>query len=181
MKNPIATIYMGSGKKIVFELYPDAAPNACRSFITLANSGCFDHWVIDRVVPGFVIEPSYSDFDRPECRFRIAAECAAAGFDNPIHIEEGVVALGGDGETYASGSDFFITLGGCDRLDGRYPAFGRVIEGWDEVKRLESVLLKDIPSPFDNIVIKRPVVDEVMKMVCVETFGAVYDPPEKME
>ena len=37
-KNPVATIEMEDGSKIKIELYPDAAPNTVRNFISLANS-----------------------------------------------------------------------------------------------------------------------------------------------
>ena len=37
--NPIATIEMESGAKIVAELYPDVAPQSVYNFIELANSG----------------------------------------------------------------------------------------------------------------------------------------------
>ena len=63
-KHPIATIEMSSGKNIVIELYPEEAPNTCASFIWLANRGRYDNKTVDRIVPGFVIQPSYSEIGR---------------------------------------------------------------------------------------------------------------------
>jgi peptidyl-prolyl cis-trans isomerase B (cyclophilin B) len=37
--NPIATITMENGSKIVCELYPEIAPESVRNFISLANRG----------------------------------------------------------------------------------------------------------------------------------------------
>lgn len=39
MKNPVVTIEMMDGKKIVAELYPDIAPNTVRNFVSLASKG----------------------------------------------------------------------------------------------------------------------------------------------
>ena len=36
-KNPIVTIEMENGKKIVAELYPHIAPNTVKNFVTLVN------------------------------------------------------------------------------------------------------------------------------------------------
>jgi len=38
MKNPVITIEMENGTKIVAELYPDKAPNTVNNFISLVKS-----------------------------------------------------------------------------------------------------------------------------------------------
>ena len=136
MKNPIATIKMNSGKKIVIELMPECAPNTVNSFIYLAEKGLFDNREIKRIVPGFVIQPTYDSFDRqPECNIAIEGEFRANGFENNLKIEKGVVALGGDGEKISGSSCFFITLSdeAGAKLDGKFAGFGKVIKGYDEV------------------------------------------------
>lgn len=178
--NPIATIEMASGRKIVAELYPEEAPNTCASFIWLANRGCYDNKTVDRIVPGFVIQPSYSEFDREECRYEIAGEFLGNGFPNHLKNDVGCLAMGGDGETKASGSEFYFTLGYHKRLDGNYPVFGKVIEGWEEVKRLEQVELVPVPCPYPGIEINRPKIPEVIVRVRVETFGQSYPEPVRL-
>lgn len=49
--------------------------------------------------------------------------------------------------------------------------FGKVIEGWDEVERLEHVELVNVPCSHPGIEINRPVTPETMVRVRVETFG----------
>ena len=39
MENPIMTLTMEDGGKIVAELYPEKAPQSVRNFISLANKG----------------------------------------------------------------------------------------------------------------------------------------------
>ena len=40
--NPIATLHMKNGKKIVIELLPESAPNTVNSFIYVASKGYMD-------------------------------------------------------------------------------------------------------------------------------------------
>ena len=54
--NPIATITMENGAKIVCELYPDIAPESVRNFISLAGRGFYNGLIFHRVIPGFMIQ-----------------------------------------------------------------------------------------------------------------------------
>ena len=74
MQNPVATIQMQNGNVITIELRPDQAPNTVASFIDLANAGCYDGWSIARIVPGYVVDASYSAFDQERCKYLIANE-----------------------------------------------------------------------------------------------------------
>ena len=56
MANPIATIEMENGGKIVMELFPDVAPQSVRNFVTLAQSGFYDGLIFHRVISGFMIQ-----------------------------------------------------------------------------------------------------------------------------
>ena len=179
-QHPIATIEMENGSRIVIELYPEEAPNTCASFIWLANRGRYDQKTVDRIVPGFVMQPSYTEFDHEECRYEIEGEFSANGFPNHLKNDVGAVAMGGDGESRASGSEFYFTLGYHPRLDGHYPVFGKVIQGWEEVQRLERGPLVPVPSPCPGIEINRPEPPVVMARVRVETFGKTYPEPTRL-
>lgn len=174
--NPIATILMTSGNEIKIELYPDIAPNTTNSFIYLAQKGCFDQKPIRRIVKDFVIQPSYNSFENdPECDFSIEGEFIANGFDNKLPLDKYAVAMGGDGERYASGSCFFIVVGeNIQRLAGRYPGFGRVISGFEEIERLLEVETFPVESGIPGVMINEPRVPEVMVKVSIETYG--YEP-----
>ncbi|MDR3119832.1 MAG: peptidylprolyl isomerase [Clostridiales bacterium] len=176
-KHPIVTITMVSGADIVMELYPENAPNACRSFLHLIRRGLYDGQAIRRVVPGFVIQPSYSAFENPEMDYEIAGEFSAAGFPGGLKNETGCVAMAGNGLDRASGSEFFITLADDQRLDGRFTVIGRVVSGWGEVKRIERVATKPVPCDVPDVIINEPVVPEIMQKVSAETFGADCPPP----
>jgi len=177
MPNPIASIEMSSGKKIVIELLPESAPNTVNSFIWVAKNGYYDNQAIIRIVPGFVIQSSYRNFDNPLLARRLAGEFASNGWENGAANQPGCVAMGGDGKQYASCCGFYITLEYHQRLDGNYPVFGRIIEGWDEVRRIENVATTPVDSGKLGVEINQPIDPEVMVKVTVETFGVDYPDP----
>ena len=58
MKHPIAKMYTGQGV-ITIELFPEYAPNTVASFIWAARQNMYKERLIKRIVPGFVLQPSY--------------------------------------------------------------------------------------------------------------------------
>lgn len=180
-KNPIATLQMSSGNTIKIEIFTQEAPNTAASFIWLANQGAFDNRTIKRIVPDFVIQPSFNAFEKDErCDFMIQGEFRANGFNNRLPLTPYAVAMGGDGETLASGSCFFIVVGeAMDKLDGKYPGFGRVIEGFEEVDRLVRVPLKGVETDLPGVVVNEPLQMETIVKITVETFGETFSEPVK--
>lgn len=181
MKNPIATIELSNGGRIVMELFPTFAPNTVASFIWLANQGAFDQRSINRIVPGFVIQPSYTGFDKdPVCDYMIEAETRFNGHENPLTLAPFTVAMGGDGETLASGSCFFFVMGEhYERLDGKYPGFAKVVEGEALLSEMEQLPMKAVATDLPGVSVNVPETPILMEKVWVETFGQAYPEPEK--
>ncbi len=71
----------------------------------------------------------------------------------------------------SAGSQFFIMVENSPHLDGQYAAFGRVMEGMDVADRI----VKSKRNHMD-----KPLEDQKMKKVTVETFGADYSQFEKL-
>ena len=61
-QNPIVTIEMEDGGKIVAELYPDLAPISVNNFISLVKKGFYDGLIFHRVISGSV---SYTHLTLP--------------------------------------------------------------------------------------------------------------------
>ncbi len=174
-RHPMATIRMAGGAEIVVELYPEEAPNTVNSFIYLARQGVFDHYAIQRVVPGWVLDVSYTAFGRDECKYLIANESPSQGFPNHLKVEPGVIAMGGYGPDEIAGGEWYFPYT-SENLDGRYPAFGRVLRGWEEVERIEKVPLRPVPTR-QQLEINEPITPEIIESVTVETFGVTYPEP----
>ena len=88
--------------------------------------------------------------------------------------------MAGDGDKEAHGCEFFITLSdeAGEKLQGKFAAFGKVVDGFDEVTRIESVPLVQVYPDGVGATIKQPVNDEFMLDMEVETFGVEYPRPE---
>lgn len=180
MKNPIATMTMKNGNKIIMELFPKEAPNTVNCFIFLAKNGLFDDREIKRIAPNFVLQPTYDSFGKdPRCNVAIDGEFKANGFSNNLKIEKWVVALGGDGEKMSGGSCFFITLSdeAGKKLDGKFAGFGRVVEGFKEIERIISVKTRSVDVGIEGVIVNEPLISEIISSVEIDTFGVDYDEP----
>lgn len=178
MKHPEARIRTEMAE-ITVELFPEQAPNTVASFIRLAREGVFDGQSISRIVPGFVIQPFFLEEDE-RMNVIIANESTAFGFDNTLPFVRGTVAMGA-AEDMASGSSFFFTLTdeAGERLNGRFPAFGLVRTGFEELDRIEHLELKEWTDPAlpENVKVFIPAKPERILSITVETWGDEYPEP----
>ncbi len=176
--NPIATMTLGSGGVIRMELYPEIAPHAVTSFVYLARKGVFDHYPIERIVPGWVLDMSYHAFHNPEACYFIPNDVKSGQF---LEAEFGAVGLGGYGEPQIAGGEFFFPLEHCPTITGTYPIFGKVTEGLTELRRLERVETYAVPfAESTDVKINTPVRPEFIRQVTVETFGVDYGQPVRL-
>jgi len=172
MQNPVVTIEMENGDIIKVELYPDVAPNTVKNFISLVNKNYYDGLIFHRVIKGFMIQggcPQGTGMGGPG--YQIKGEFSHNGFDNSLRHTEGVISMARSAMPNSAGSQFFIMHKNSPHLDGEYAAFGKVIEGMDVVNKIA-----DVRTDYSD----RPVEEQKMKKVTVDTFGETYDEPEKM-
>ena len=165
-RNPVATIEMAGGGRMVVELYPEIAPNTVANFIELANSGYYDGLIFHRVIAGFMIQggdPTGTGMGGPG--YSIRGEFAANGFENDLSHERGVISMARASNPDSAGSQFFIMHGDAPYLDGSYAAFGRVIEGIETVDAIAAT-----PTDAND----RPLEEQVIASVTVDTKGAAY-------
>lgn len=171
-QNPVVTITMENGEVIRAQLYPELAPNSVKNFLSLVNKGYYDGLIFHRVIEGFMIQggcPDGTGMGGPG--YCIPGEFAENGFKNDLKHTEGVLSMARAQHPDSAGSQFFIMHKAAPHLDGSYAAFGKVIEGMDVVNSIATV-----PVDYND----RPTVPQVMKTVTADTFGIVYDEPEKL-
>lgn len=174
MENPIMTLTMTDGGKIVCELYPEKAPQSVRNMISLANKGFYDGLIFHRVISGFMIQggcPNGNGMGGPG--YEINGEFAGNGFrQNDLIHETGVLSMARTMAPNSAGSQFFVMVAPAPHLDGQYAAFGQVLEGEEvaiDISRVQRNMMNDKP--------KTPVVIESIR---VDTQGVDYPAPEKM-
>ena len=171
-QNPIVTITMKSGDVIKLELYPDIAPISVNNFISLINKKFYDGLIFHRVIRGFMIQggcPDGTGMGGPG--YSIKGEFAQNGVANNLVHDAGVLSMARAMNPNSAGSQFFIMHKNSPHLDGSYAAFGKVVEGMDIVNKIA-----ETPTDYSD----RPLEDQVMETVTVDTFGETYPEPEKL-
>lgn len=171
-KNPVVTITMKDGGVIKLELYPDIAPISVNNFISLINRKFYDGLIFHRVIRGFMIQggcPEGTGMGDPG--YSIKGEFAQNGVENSLKHTEGVLSMARSMDPDSAGSQFFIMHRNAPHLDGGYAAFGKVTEGMDVVNRIA-----ETATDYSD----RPLEDQVMESVTVDTFGIVYPEPERL-
>ena len=172
-QNPIVTFEMENGGRMVAELYPDKAPNTVNNFISLVQSGFYNGLIFHRVIPGFMIQggdPTGTGMGGPG--YSIKGEFSANGFKkNTLKHTRGVLSMARSMMKDSAGSQFFIMVEAAPHLDGQYASFGKVIEGMEVADAIVSVRTDRMDKPME---------DQRMKAVTVETFGVDYPAPEKV-
>ena len=171
MNNPVVTIEMENGDVIKAELYPEKAPNTVNNFISLVKKGYYDGLIFHRVIRGFMIQggcPQGTGMGGPG--YSIRGEFAQNGFANDLKHTEGVLSMARAMHPDSAGSQFFIMHKAAPHLDGAYAAFGKVTEGMDAVNRIA-----EVRTNYSD----RPMKEQKIKKMTVETFGVDYPEPEK--
>jgi peptidylprolyl isomerase len=131
-KQYFATVKMAKGGEFVIQLYPDKAPITVNSFVFLARQGFFNGVTFHRVLEGFMAQggdPTGTGGGGPGYSF--VNEDSDLKFD-----KAGVVAMANAGRD-TNGSQFFITFGPQEQLNGDYTIFGQVTSGMDVVNGLK--------------------------------------------
>ena len=170
--NPKVTFEMESGSKMVAELYPEIAPNTVNNFISLVKKGFYDGLIFHRVIPGFMIQggdPDGRGTGGPG--YGIRGEFLSNGFVNELKHTKGVLSMARAMHPDSAGSQFFIMSDPAPHLDGQYAAVGKVIEGLETIDEIISV-------PTDMM--DRPMREQKIKSVTVDTFGIEYPEPETL-
>ena len=149
MANSTATFDTTKGSFTV-EIFEDRMPITAKNFLDLAKSGFYDGLHFHRVINGFMIQfgcPHSADPSSPR-----------AGTGGPPHgtipdehpedaklsNEPGTLSMANTGRPNSGGSQFFINTVHNHYLDwfspgpSKHPVFGKVIEGMDVVKAIET-------------------------------------------
>jgi len=141
--------------EMVIELYIDKMPITSENFIKLSQIGFFTELVFHRVIDDFVIQGGgyYSNGTHKKSPY---APIVLEIHPEIMHVD-GAISMARTNDPNSATSQFFICDGSQHQLDGKYSAFGKVINGLDVLRDIASVETKTRYSkedwPVEDIII----------------------------
>jgi peptidyl-prolyl cis-trans isomerase B (cyclophilin B) len=141
--------------EIALEFLPAIAPEHVRNFLQLAAAGVYDGTPFHRVVKGFVIQGgalAHRTSPVTSSQQKFVRTLPPEFSETPNG--EGTVSMARGDDPASASTSFFICVGQCRTLDGKYTVFGRVAAGMDVVKAIESLEV-DGETPKEPIVVTK--------------------------
>ncbi len=170
-----ATITMADYAPMTFELFPDQAPITVANFVQVANSGFYDGLTFCRIVQGYVIQSGSPDNDiMTDSDFHIVGEFGQNGIPTGLDHRRGAISMARDDAPDTAGTQFFITHQDAHKLDGRYAAFGYMLEGFDTLDAIAS-LETNGPETWN-----KPLCAPVITAIRVTTDGETPPPVQRI-
>ena len=102
--------------------------------------------------------------------YSIKGEFIMNNFNNELLHKRGVLSMARSQSPNSAGSQFFIMVDDAPHLNAQYASFGQVIEGMEAVDKIVAAQRDYNDRPLEN---------QIMEKVTVETFGVDYPEPEK--
>jgi len=168
--NPVATITMEDGSQMRIELFLQKAPNTVANFVELAEEGFYDGLYFHRVLPGCLVQtgdPTGSGTGGPG--YSIKGEFLENGFEgNDISHMRGTVSMARQSGFDTAGSQFFILEGSYPEYDGKYAAFGKLMDD-ASLAVLDSIALVNVDGHY------KPLEKNVIASIRVDTQGYEYE------
>lgn len=166
--NPENIVHMETSKgKIVIRLMPDVAPNHVDRIKTLTSEGFYDGIIFHRVIDGFMAQtgdPTGTGTGGSELP-NLKAEF------NDTNFGRGALGMARSASEDSANSQFFICFDDCSFLNGQYTVFGQVIEGMENVDRINRGEPPVQPDQIVTMRLEQPIVPkaEVHEEGMIET------------
>lgn len=143
--NPRVSMEIENRGKLVIELFPKDAPKTVEHFLDLVKKGFYNnvrfHRVENKPRPFIAVtgDPLTKTLPLDDARVGTGGSGKKIPFEkNNVPFLNGTLGLVRDEKDINSGdSQFFICIGNQRFLDGKYVAFGRVVEGLDIVPKIQ--------------------------------------------
>ncbi len=163
-KQATATIETAVGNMTV-EFFLDKAPKHVENFLSLAKKGFYDKTRFHRVIPGFMIQggdPNTKEDNSASWGTGGPGYSVDAEF-NDVHHERGVLSMARSSDPNSAGSQFFVVHGEAGFLDNQYPAFGKVVDGFEALDAIANAPCKpggEGSQPVEPVQVVRVTVNE---------------------
>ncbi|KAK3493592.1 peptidyl-prolyl cis-trans isomerase-like 4 [Neurospora crassa] len=165
-----------SAGDIVIDLLVDYAPKMCENFLKLCKVKYYNFSPIHSIQKSFSFQtgdplgPLSSESDGGQSIWGLLSgdpseKTFPALFHPKLkHLERGTVSMAtvphpSDPDTRLAGSQFIVTLGdNTDYLDGKAAIFGKVVEGFDVLEKINDAIVDERGHPLVDIRIKHTVI-----------------------
>ncbi|RAO67174.1 uncharacterized protein BHQ10_003186 [Talaromyces amestolkiae] len=156
---------------LVIDLLVDVAPKACENFLKLCKVKYYNFSPVHSVQKNFTFQtgdpigPGSADSDGGSSIWGLLKgpthKTFAVDMSTKLkHTERGTVSMATvpspkDPDERLAGSQFIITLGdNLDYLDGKAAIFGKVVEGFDVLEKINEAFIDDNGRPLKDIRIR---------------------------
>jgi peptidylprolyl isomerase len=146
IKDPENTILMETTKgSVVIELLPDLAPGHVARIKELTREGAYDGVVFHRVIDGFMAQTGDVQYGKSGASSFNPGRAGMGGsdkadlkaeFSNANH-GRGTCSMARAQNPNSANSQFFICFGDASFLNRQYSVWGQVIEGMENVDKIE--------------------------------------------
>jgi len=165
-------IFVTSEGDFTVRLMPEHAPVTVTNFVELARGErewkdprdgrrktdpLYNGTMFHRVIEGFMIQggdPEGTGRGGPGYKFEDEVPPQGPSFDKP-----GLLAMANAGPG-TNGSQFFVTVGPAQHLNGRHTIFGEVIEGMEVVEAIAARATDRSDRPTTDVVLERVEIQE---------------------
>ena len=134
IKDPENTLIVETSKgRVVIAMRPDLAPGHVAHIKKLAREGFYDGIVFHRVIEGFMAQ---TGCPKGQGTGGSKYPNLKAEFNKEPHVR-GVCSMARSSSPDSANSQFFICFDDARFLDNQYTAWGKVVEGMDNVDKIK--------------------------------------------
>jgi len=124
---------------MVAEFWPDVAPKHVRNYLDLCYSGFYDGVLFHRVWPGFMIQGGDPTTKDPKATATWGTgngpRMLKSEFNAKKHTR-GVLSMARGDDPNSASCQFFVVHAPSPNLDGKYSAFGALVDGLDTLDKI---------------------------------------------
>jgi peptidyl-prolyl cis-trans isomerase-like 3 len=165
-------IHLASGStgdvigSIKLEIFCDTCPRTAFNFLALAASGAYDGTIFHRNIKGFMVQAgSTEDKTGVKGGESIWGDVAFPDEFHPnnVHDKRGVLSMANKGPN-TNRSQFFILYNAQPHLNNHHTVFGRVLDGWDILDKIEGMPVMGASAPkkkLENCPVDPPVIKNI--------------------
>ncbi len=137
--------------RIVIELFSEVVPKTCQNFRVL----CQKEYIgspFHRIIKDFMIQGGDFTNGNGTGGMSIYGEKFSDENFDILHDQPYLLSMANSGKN-TNGSQFFITTGEAEHLDGKHVVFGRIVDGFEIIDELNNSETGNKDNPIDNITI----------------------------